>query len=174
MDLQPKKSEQLKKNMKKTDENFVKNNIQYLISKSFQNSERLFRVAKILRSKQSFCSSLLFSISALEELAKWHFLNQGTIDYTKLEKITDHNFKIDEMLKIFKEITNNSRLKKEDSAWLTNNRIKEMREDVLYVRLKERNGDKKYPIFPDEKYWQKRAKAIINLLEIIFKHYKKE
>jgi len=69
-------------------------------------------------------------------------------------------------------MTNNSQLKKEDSAWLKNNRIKEMREDVNYVRLKPRENDKNYPVFPDEKYWQKRAKAIIGLIEIIFQHFK--
>jgi len=158
--------------MAKTDENFVKNNIQDLINKSFQNTERLFEVAKILRGKQSFCSSLFFSISALEELVKWHFLNQNNVDFTKLKKITDHDFKIDKMLKIFKKITNDPQFKKEDSAWLKNNRIKEMREDVLYVRLKKRNGNIKYPIFPDEGYWQKRAKQMIILLEIIINHYR--
>jgi len=159
--------------MAKTDENFVKNNIQDLINKCFQNTERLFEVAKILRGKQSFCSSLFFSISALEELAKWHFLNQNNnVDFTNLKKITDHDFKIDEILEIFKEITNNPQFKKEDSDWLRNNRIKEMREDVLYVRLKKRNGNEKYPIFPDEKYWQKRAKQMIKLLEIIINHYR--
>lgn len=158
--------------MSKSDKNFVSNNIKSLTNKSFKNSERLFADAKILRNNQSFCSSLFLSISALEELAKWHFLNQNIVDFTKLEKITNHDFKIDEIFKIFKEITNSPQFKKEDSAWLKNNRIKEMREDVLYVRLKERNGDKKYPIFPDEKYWQKRAKAMINLLEVVFGHFK--
>jgi AbiV family abortive infection protein len=158
--------------MKKTDESFVRNNIKDLINKSFSNAERHFEIAKILRSKQNFCSSLFHSISALEELAKWHFLNQDNVDFTRLEKITNHNFKTDEILEIFKEISNDPQFKKENSAWLKNNRIKEMREDVLYVRLRERNGDKKYPIFPDEKYWQKRAKAIINLLEVVFGHFK--
>ena len=158
--------------MKKTDDSFVINNIKDLINKSFSNAERHFEIAKILRSKQSFCSSLFHSISALEELSKWHFLNQDNVDFTKLEKITDHNFKINEILKIFKEITNNPQFKKEDSAWLKNNRIKETREDVLYVRLKPRENDKNYPVFPDEKYWQKRAKAMIGLIEIIFKHFK--
>ena len=156
--------------MTKTDSNFVQTNIQKLVKRSFTNAERHFEIAKILRSKQSFCSSLFHSISALEELAKWHFLNQRSVDYANLEKITDHNFKIEEILKIFQEITNNPQFKKEDSAWLKNNRIKEIREDVLYVRLKERNGNKKYPIFPDEKYWQKRAKAILNLLELVFRY----
>ena len=91
--------------MAKTDKNFVQNNIRNLIDESFVNAERHFEVAVILRSKQCFCSSMFHSISALEELAKWHFLNQDNIDFAKLEKITDHNFKIDEILKIFKKIS---------------------------------------------------------------------
>ncbi|MCX6737068.1 MAG: AbiV family abortive infection protein [Candidatus Parcubacteria bacterium] len=159
--------------MGKIDKIFVSNNIENLINESFKNSERLFADAKILRKNQSFCSSLFLSISALEELSKWHFLKQNNVDLTKLEKITNHNFKIDEILEMFKETNNNPLLKKEGSAWLKNNRIKEMREDVLYVRLKERDGDKKYPIFPDEKYWQKRSKAMIKRFKTIFDFYKK-
>lgn len=159
--------------MEKTEVDFVKNNISVLVNKSFENAEKLFGCSKTLRDEQSFCSSVFLSISALEELAKWHFLNQCKVDFTKLEKITNHNFKVDEILKIFKKITGNSQLKKEDSAWLKNNRIKEMREDVLYVRLKPRKNDNNYAFFPDEKYWQKRAKAMIRLIEIVFKHFKK-
>lgn len=158
--------------MEKTDKNFVENNLKKLISNSFRNAERLFFVAKILRDKQNFYSSLFHSISALEELAKWHFLKQKDVNFIQLEKITNHNFKTDEILKIFKEITGNSQLKKEDSVWLKNNRIKEMREDVLYIRLKERDSDHQYPTFPDEKYWQERAKSMINLLEEIFRYFK--
>lgn len=159
--------------MKKTEVDFVKRNISVLVNKSFENAEKLFGDSRILREKQSFCSSVFLSISALEELAKWHFLNQDKVDFTKLEKITNHNFKIDEILEILKEITGNPQFKKEDSAWLKNNRIKEMREDVLYVRLEPRKNDNDYPLFPDEKYWQKRAKAMIGLIEIVFKHFKK-
>lgn len=158
--------------MAKTNRDFVQNNTNGLIKKSFINSSKHFEVAKLLRTEQYFSMSLFHSITAFEELSKWHFLNQDSVDFTKLEKITDHNFKINEILKIFKEITNNPQFIKEDSAWLKNNRIKEMREDVLYVRLKPRENDKNYPIFPEEKYWQKRAKAMIGLIEIIFKHFK--
>lgn len=158
--------------MGKTDKNFVEENKLELIKKTFENAKRLFCDAKELRGKQHFCSSLFLSISSLEELAKWHFLNQNNINLTKLETITNHNFKTEEILKIFNETTYNLQLKKEDSSWLKNNRIKEIREDVLYVRLKQRENDKNYPIFPEEKYWQKRAKAIVNLLEGIFGYYK--
>ncbi len=54
----------------KTSEKFVRNNVTFLIQKSFQNAERLFKDAKILRNEGGFCSSLFLSISALEELAK--------------------------------------------------------------------------------------------------------
>lgn len=158
--------------MVKTDKAFVKNNIRDLLNKSFANAEKLFSDAKILKEKQSFCSSLFYSISALEELAKWHFLNQNNTDFINLERITNHDFKVNEILKIFQEITNDPQLKKEDYDWLRNNRIKEMREDVLYVRLKPRGNDKNYPIYPKEEYYRKRAKAIIILLESIFEYYK--
>lgn len=159
--------------MDKTDKNFVQNNLNFLIEKSFQNAERLFGDAKILRNERSFCSSLFLSISALEELAKWNFLKQENIDYSKLKEITDHKNKINEILKIFIEITKNPKFKKEDSDWLKGDRIKEMREDVLYIRLNMQNSDKNHPIFPDEKYWQKRAKAMINLLGVVFGHFEK-
>lgn len=158
--------------MLKTDESFIKNNLKELINKAFENSKRLLEGAKILKEKQHFCSSLFLSISALEELAKWHFLKQDNVNFDNLEKITTHSFKIDEIVKIFKEITNNSQFKKEDSDWLKKYRILEMRQDVLYVRLRLRNNDKKYPIFPKEGYWQKRAKAMMNLLSIIYRNIK--
>jgi len=156
--------------MTKINEEFVRENKDDLICESFQNAERLFEDAKTLKEKKSFCSSLFLAISALEELAKWHFLQKG--EFIQLSRLCDHNFKIEQMLKIFREVIGNQNLQKEDSAWLKNNRIKEMREDVLYVRLNMRGGDKAYPIFPDETYWQKRAKAMINLLENIFRHFK--
>ena len=157
--------------MKKVDKNFVCQNKKGLVEKTFQNAKRLFSDAKVLRERQSFSSSLFLSISALEELAKWHFLQKE--DYEQLGKICDHKFKLETILEIFREVSGNQKLQKEDSAWLRNNRLKEMREDVLYVRLCF-HTDQTYPVFPDEKYWQKRAKAIIQLLEIIFNYYRQE
>jgi AbiV family abortive infection protein len=149
--------------MTKTESDFVKNNIPDLINKSFQNAKRLFEAAKILRSKGIFGPSLFLSISALEELAKWYFLKQPSVDYSKLESITNHYFKVDIILKIFQEIVNNPQLKKQDSDWLKNNRIKEIREEVLYIKLKPGNNILN---------WQSRAKQMIKILEIIFNHYK--
>lgn len=157
--------------MSKVEKRFVKSNLIELKNKSFKNAERLFKDAKILRSKQSFCSSLFLLITALEELTKYHLLKQNNIDFSQVDKITNHNFKVSKMLEIFKEISSNPRLKKEDSVWLKDNRIKEMREDGLYVRLSSRRKDKNYPLFPNEEYWQKRAKAMIILLEAIFKYF---
>jgi AbiV family abortive infection protein len=159
--------------MPKTDGSFVRSNLNALAKGSFKNAGRLFEDAKTLRRNGSFCSSLFLSISVLEELAKWNFLKNKNINYSKLEEITNHKNKINEILKIFIEITNNPKFKKDDSDWLKCDRIKEMREDVLYVRLNMQNSDKNYPIFPDEKYWQRRAKAMINLLEVIFRHFKR-
>jgi len=156
--------------VKKYDLDFVKNNIDEIKRQTILNARKLFEEARLLGSHGHGSRALFLLIAALEELAKFSILDQDFLDENQLSRATSHNLKVDEIVKILSGAFGLN-LDKKDTSWTKDNRIVEMREDVLYVRLKPHPTGKNYPLYPKEDYWGKRSWRLFSLISEVLKNY---
>jgi len=159
----------------KIDPNYVIKNRLQIKEKSIKNAKEMLSEAIILRKHGKFCRALFLIITSLEELAKASLVvNIDSRIPDSFNTLVDHKMKLDEIVKLVNK-TYKTNIKKEDIIWARNNRLLEMREDVIYTRLKpklKKDGkeDNEYPMFPKNGYWQKRAKSFLKKLENIIKY----
>ena len=158
---------------KKIDTKYVMKNKLLIEKESVENAKRLFEEAIILKEHQKFCRALFLAIASLEEIAKASLVkNVDDKIPASFNAIVNHKMKLDEIVQLVNRAYKTS-IKKEDIPWAKDNRLMEMREDVIYRRLRLHKKDKEYPMFPKEDYWQKRAKAILKKVENVLETYEK-
>lgn len=145
--------------MEKYDLNFVQKNLPRIKKCAIANARRLYNEATILFGNRCHCRALFLYIAALEELAKYSILSSKQLDEIVLDRAVNHKMKCDELVKVI-NICFHKSYKKKDIELLKNDRVVELREDSLYVRLKRREKDSKgYPLYPKDSYCLKRIAA---------------
>lgn len=156
--------------MKKYDLDFVQKNLPRIKRYAIANAKRLYKEATILFINRCHCRALFLYIVALEELAKYSILSTKPLHEEVLARAVNHKMKCDELVKVINTYFLKN-YKKKDIEYLKNNRLVELREDSLYVRLKSREKDGKgYPPYPRNSYCLKRLIVIRSTAMGILKH----
>ncbi|PIZ57946.1 hypothetical protein COY23_00940 [bacterium (Candidatus Torokbacteria) CG_4_10_14_0_2_um_filter_35_8] len=154
----------------KNDLDPIKESLGHLSARAFKNAKRLFSDAGLLLTNRRYCSALFLSIACLEELARYRFFDKIMSAFINLEKLPDYDCTIVNIIEMFSKI-NGHQTQTIDKNWAKSTRIKKIMEDITYIQLRfpaEING---YPTYPNEKFWEKKAKIMVHLLKNTFNYY---
>lgn len=150
--------------MSKIDNKLISQYYPVLMAACVDNAKELNQEAKLLLRNGACSRAFFLAYCGLEELAKAALLHEGGSNTSKMNSLTLHEMKIPEIVKLIENFAD-AKFKTSEKPRLEK-RLKQMREDALYVRLKSTPGDN---YKPDNNYWKKRAKIFSAYLDLNLK-----